>query len=35
MNKASFEKLKAKLGKPAMVRRVYLFSLKVIAKVRA
>ena len=34
MNKESIEKLKAKLGKPAIVMRVYLFSLKVIQKVK-
>ena len=35
MNKASVEKLKQKIGKLAIVRRVYLFSLKVVEKVRA
>ena len=34
MTNQNFEKLKQKIGKPAIVRRVYLFFLKVVAKVR-
>lgn len=35
MNNESIEKLKQKIGKPAIVMRVYLFSLKVVEKVMA
>ena len=35
MNNESFEKLKQKIGKPAIVKRLYAYIIKVIAKVRA
>ena len=35
MDKESIAKLKAKLGKPAIMKRLYAYILKVIAKVRA
>jgi hypothetical protein len=35
MNKESFEKLKGKLGKPAIVKMVYAYVIKVISRVMA
>ncbi len=35
MDKESFEKLKQKIGKPAIMQRLYAYIIKVIAKVRA